>query len=77
MEKYIKIVLDSYYGYFNYLVNEMFYPSWKNYFWWLLGLSVGVWLLEIFFPWRKKQAIFRKDFWLDGFYMFLKSAGRI
>jgi sterol desaturase/sphingolipid hydroxylase (fatty acid hydroxylase superfamily) len=70
MEKYIKIIGDSYYGYWNYLVDEMFYPSWKNYFWWLLGLSVGVWLLEIFFPWRKKQAIFRKDFWLDGFYMF-------
>jgi sterol desaturase/sphingolipid hydroxylase (fatty acid hydroxylase superfamily) len=70
MEKYIKIILDSYYGYWNYLVNEMFYPSWTNYFWWLLGLSVSVWLLEIFFPWRKKQAIFRKDFWLDGFYMF-------
>jgi sterol desaturase/sphingolipid hydroxylase (fatty acid hydroxylase superfamily) len=48
----------------------MFYPSWHNYFWWLLGLSVGVWLLEIFLPWREKQPIFRKDFWLDGFYMF-------
>lgn len=70
IEKYIKIIGDSYYGYFNYLVNEMFYPSWHNYFWWLLGLSVGVWLLEIFLPWREKQAIFRKDFWLDGFYMF-------
>jgi len=29
-----------------------------------------VWLLEIAFPWRKNQAIFRKDFWLDLFYMF-------
>lgn len=70
IEKYIKIIGDSYYGYWNYLVSEMFYPSWHNYFWWLLGLSVGVWLLEIFLPWREKQAIFRKDFWLDGFYMF-------
>lgn len=70
LEKYIKIIGDSYYGYFNYLVNEMFYPSWHNYFWWLLGLSVGVWILEILLPWREKQAIFRKDFWLDGFYMF-------
>lgn len=70
LEKYIKIIGDSYYGYWNYLVSEMFYPSWHNYFWWLLGLSVGVWLLEIFLPWREKQAIFRKDFWLDGFYMF-------
>jgi sterol desaturase/sphingolipid hydroxylase (fatty acid hydroxylase superfamily) len=70
IEKYVKIIGDSYYGYFNYLVNEMFYPSWHNYFWWLLGMSVGVWLFEIFLPWREKQAVFRKDFWLDGFYMF-------
>jgi hypothetical protein len=41
LEKYIKIIGDSYYGYWDYLVSEMFYPSWHNYFWWLLGLSVG------------------------------------
>lgn len=70
LDKYIKIIGDSYYGYWDYLVSEMFYPSWQNYFWWLLGLSIGVWLLEIFLPWREKQPIFRKDFWLDGFYMF-------
>lgn len=27
-------------------------------------------MLEIVFPWRKNQSIFRKDFWLDAFYMF-------
>lgn len=27
-------------------------------------------MLEIIFPWRKKQPAIRKDFWLDGFYMF-------
>jgi sterol desaturase/sphingolipid hydroxylase (fatty acid hydroxylase superfamily) len=27
-------------------------------------------MLEILFPWRKDQSIFRRDFWLDGFYMF-------
>jgi sterol desaturase/sphingolipid hydroxylase (fatty acid hydroxylase superfamily) len=27
-------------------------------------------MLEILFPWRKEQSIFRRDFWLDGFYMF-------
>lgn len=70
LEKYIKIIWDSYYGYADYLIREMFYPSWHNYFWWLLGMSVVVWLLEIAFPWRSKQPIFRKDFWLDGFYMF-------
>jgi len=70
MEKYIKIIGDAYYGYFNYLVNEIMYPSWGNYFWWLVGLSLVVWSLELVFPWRKEQAAFRKDFWLDGFYMF-------
>jgi sterol desaturase/sphingolipid hydroxylase (fatty acid hydroxylase superfamily) len=29
-----------------------------------------VWGLELLFPWRKNQSAFRKDFWLDGFYMF-------
>jgi sterol desaturase/sphingolipid hydroxylase (fatty acid hydroxylase superfamily) len=33
-------------------------------------MSVLVWLLEIILPWRKNQAIIRRDFWLDGFYMF-------
>jgi sterol desaturase/sphingolipid hydroxylase (fatty acid hydroxylase superfamily) len=33
-------------------------------------LSLIVWLLELIFPWRKNQAAFRKDFWLDAFYMF-------
>jgi sterol desaturase/sphingolipid hydroxylase (fatty acid hydroxylase superfamily) len=70
VEKYLQIIGDAYYGYFTYLVNEIMYPSWGNYFWWLLGLSLGVWLLELVFPWRKSQPIIRKDFWLDGFYMF-------
>ncbi|MDD4991164.1 MAG: sterol desaturase family protein [Paludibacter sp.] len=40
------------------------------FFHWFVGLSIFFWGLEIFFPWRKNQSIFRKDFWLDGFYMF-------
>ncbi len=70
MEKYFKLVIDSYTGYWNYLVSELFHPSWRNYLWWLVGLSLAVWLLEIIVPWRKSQRIIRKDFWLDGFYMF-------
>ena len=42
----------------------------ENYFWGLIVISIIVWLLEIVFPWRKEQSIFRKDFWLDAFYMF-------
>lgn len=45
-------------------------PWYTNYFWGLIVISLLVWGLEILFPWRKEQSIFRKDFWLDGFYMF-------
>ncbi len=70
MKKYWDILADSYTGYWNYLTNEILQPSWHNYFYWLIGISLFVWLLEIMIPWRKKQPIVRKDFWLDGFYMF-------
>jgi sterol desaturase/sphingolipid hydroxylase (fatty acid hydroxylase superfamily) len=70
MEKYWHIIQKGYSDYWNYLSNELLVPSWHNYFYWLMGLSLLVWFLEIIFPWRKQQAIFRKDFWMDGFYMF-------
>lgn len=70
MEKYFDIFISSYKGYWNYLVQEISNPSWHNYFYWLIGLSLLAWSLEIIIPWRKNQKIFRKDFWLDGFYMF-------
>ena len=66
----LSTISDSYFGYFNYLKNEILYPSWHNYFYWLIALSLIVWMLELLFPWRKEQAAFRQDFWLDGFYMF-------
>ena len=70
LQEYIQIFLDGYVGYWSYLSTEILYPSWRNYFWWLLGISLVVWGLEIAFPWRKNQAAIRVDFWLDGFYMF-------
>ena len=69
MEKYLKIIQDSFTGYFNYLIDEITNPGWTNYFYWLLGLSLLVFAFEIIIPWRKKQPIFRKGFWLDAFYM--------
>ncbi|MBX2827770.1 MAG: sterol desaturase family protein [Flavobacteriaceae bacterium] len=45
-------------------------PWYQNYFWGLTLISLVIWGLEMLFPWRKEQSIFRKDFWLDGFYMF-------
>ena len=70
MQEYFKVFFDGYYWYWNYLSSEILYPSWNNYFWWLLGISLVVWSLELVFPWRKNQAAIREDFWLDGFYMF-------
>jgi len=71
LEKYIDIILNSYYGYLTYLKDLLIFKyHWDNYFYGLIILSLIVWVLEIKFPWRKDQPIFRKDFWLDTFYMF-------
>ena len=45
-------------------------PWYTNYFYGLIAISLVIWMLELAFPWRKDQGAFRKDFWLDGFYMF-------
>lgn len=70
MEKYIDIIQSSFSGYWSYLIHEVTHPSAHNYFYMLIALSLVVWVLEILLPWRKKQKIIRRDFWLDGFYMF-------
>ena len=70
MSKYLELIKNSFTGYWNYLVEEITTPSWTNYFYWLVALSLLVWVLEIAFPWRRNQSIVRKDFWLDGFYVF-------
>lgn len=69
MEKYLSLIQDSFTGYFGYLLSEVANPSWTNYFYWLLGLSLLIWILEILVPWRKNQKIIRDDFWLDSFYI--------
>ena len=71
MEKYIDIILKSYTGYWRYLKYELIdIYHWDNYFYGLIVISLLVWALEVIFPWRKGQSIFREDFWLDTFYMF-------
>jgi len=71
MNDYLELIKNSYSGYWNYLKNEIITINhWDNYFYGLIAISLIVWLLEIAFPWRKNQALFRKDFWLDTFYMF-------
>lgn len=72
MNELIDAFLSAFKGTVNYTWKAIVFevPWYKNYFWGLLAISLFVWLLEILFPWRKNQSIFRKDFWLDGFYMF-------
>ncbi|MBX2843137.1 MAG: sterol desaturase family protein, partial [Flammeovirgaceae bacterium] len=70
MEKYWQIFEGGYTGYANYLWNEITSPNWKNYFYWLIGVSLFFFLLEVIKPWRKNQPKFRKNFWQDAFYMF-------
>lgn len=70
MQKYLDIFINGYSGYASYLWHEITHPSWKNYFYWLILASLFFFVLEVVIPWRKKQAILRKDFWMDGFYMF-------
>ncbi|MEQ8881686.1 MAG: sterol desaturase family protein [Cyclobacteriaceae bacterium] len=70
MEEIWNIIVGSYTGYANYLWQEITNPSWHSYFYWLIGVSAFFFILEVIRPWRKEQAKFRKDFWLDFFYMF-------
>ncbi len=70
MSKYIDIFINGYSGYADYLWYEITHPSFRNYFYWLIGISWYFFILEVRMPWRKEQRIFRKDFWLDLFYMF-------
>ena len=70
MEKYFKIIGEAYAGYASYFVREIINPSWHNYFYWLVGASLLIWLAEITFPWRKNQPLIRACFWLDIFYLF-------
>jgi len=72
METYLEAFINAFNGTLDWTWKSiLFQVSWyTNYFWGLIAISLFAWILEIIFPWRKDQAIIRKDFWLDGFYMF-------
>ena len=70
---YWDIFLQGYQNYGGYLWREITFqvrPIWHNYFWMLILVSGFFLILEWVKPWRKEQSRFRKDFWLDFFYMF-------
>lgn len=68
--EYWQLIKEAYTGYANYLWQEITQPGWHSYFYWLIGVSAFFLILEWVRPWRKNQARFRRDFWLDFFYMF-------
>lgn len=72
MEKYLDGFINALMGTIDWTGKSILFevPWYTNYFYGLIVISLVVWLLEIVFPWRKDQSVFRKDFWLDGFYMF-------
>ena len=72
MNSYVNAFIRSFNGTLDWTWKSIIFevPFYTNYFWGLILISLFVWGLEMVFPWRKEQAIFRKDFWLDGFYMF-------
>tara|TARA_R110002049_G_scaffold263086_14_gene439169 strand:- start:678 stop:1559 length:882 start_codon:yes stop_codon:yes gene_type:complete len=72
MENYSEAFINAFVGTLNWTWRSIVFdvPWYTNYFWGLVLISLFVWGVEIGFPWRKNQAIFRKDFWLDFFYMF-------
>ncbi|EAR11782.1 Sterol desaturase [Polaribacter irgensii 23-P] len=71
MNTYLDLIKAAYTNYWNYLKQSVLMElNWENYFYGLLIISLLVWTLELIFPWRKEQSLFRKDFWLDTFYMF-------
>lgn len=70
--KYVEAFISALTGTLDWTWRSIIFDvSWyNNYFWGLILISLMAWGLEILFPWRKNQSIFRKDFWLDAFYMF-------
>lgn len=61
-------IYSSYAKYIWDTITHPFEP--ENYFTYLIGVSLVVWIFELISPWRKEQKRFRKDFWIDAFYMF-------
>jgi len=68
--EYVNVFINGYKGYAGYLWREITNPHIHNYFYWLILISLFFLALEWMKPWRENQSRFRKDFWLDFFYMF-------
>ena len=72
INSYFEIFFNSFVSSFHWFIGLILFEGiwYENFFWGIILISLIIWLLEIIFPWRKNQKIIRKDFWLDGFYLF-------
>lgn len=70
VDEYLGIAWEATRGYAAYLWRDVTTPSLHSYFYLLIATSVVVYVLELVRPWRRDQPKVRRDFWLDGFYMF-------
>jgi sterol desaturase/sphingolipid hydroxylase (fatty acid hydroxylase superfamily) len=70
--EYLELFINAFIGTLDWTWKSICFevPWTRNYFWALIVISLLVWGAEMLFPWRKQQSVFRKDFFLDGFYMF-------
>ena len=70
--EYVELFIKTFFGSCRWIWRSIIFevPWTQNFFWGLIIISLVVWGFELLFPWRKQQAILRKDFWLDVFYMF-------
>ncbi len=74
MSDFLNTFTGAMQGHWNWMIKEFTFQvdgAWyQNYFLWLTFISLVVFGLEVIRPWRKNQAVIRKDFWLDAFYMY-------
>ncbi|MGH1339753.1 MAG: sterol desaturase family protein [Aureispira sp.] len=75
MQEYWQIITSSYQDFGQYLWEDIslrrgYNSVWTSYFYLLILISLAFFGLEWLRPWRKEQPKFRRDFWLDAFYMF-------
>lgn len=72
MNTYTEAFIKAFTGSVNWTWKSIVFdvPWSTNFFWGLTVISLLVWVLEVLFPWRKNQSVFRRDFWLDAFYMY-------
>ena len=73
MHAYLELAWRTQADHARYLWTELGAPHGQSWMWWLAGVSILVYALELIRPWRTEQARIRRDFWLDLFYIVFNS----